>query len=115
LEWAWAVLNFLSGTATIVLWDGQSTAIVVGQVPIDAGGVTGSLRGEGANVALLTSGFTSNTATKITLGPDGGVIARETRAVSAACHAPAHALWLWKTVTAVLSCNRSNFLEIFSW
>jgi hypothetical protein len=110
-----AVVNFLTGTATVILWDGQSTATIVGHVPIDAGAVTGSLRPDGVNAVLLTSGFTSNTATKTTLDPAGSVVASATRAVSPACDGPAHALWLWNTIIAVLSCNRSNFLEVFAW
>jgi hypothetical protein len=109
------VVNFLSRTATIILWDGQSTATIAGHVAIDDGAVTGDLRPDGSNVALLTSGFESNTATKTTLAPDGGVVSAVTRAVSAACQAPAHALWIWGTRLAALSCNQSDSLEVFEW
>jgi hypothetical protein len=71
---------------------------------------------EGAGFTpFRTYGFTSNTVTKTTLDPAGNVVASATRAVSSACDGPAHALWLWNTVIAVLSCNRSNVLETFAW
>lgn len=104
-----AVSNFASDSLTIVTWDGQAAAAIVGTVSVGDGPVGIGLVADGANVKIISTGFNSNTFTVTTLGPAGNVLSNVTSPAPAGCTNPGHAIWLPGVAgTAVLTCKGSN-------
>jgi hypothetical protein len=105
-----AVSNFDSDSLTIVLWDGEATATIVGSQVVGDGPIGIDLRANGDNVEVISTGFNDNSFTVTTIAPDGSVLASETAAVPEECVNPGHAVWVDESGAgaAVVSCNGSD-------
>jgi hypothetical protein len=110
-----AVSNFGSDSLTIVRWNGQGTASIAATQTVGDGPVGISLRADGVNVLVISTGFNDNTHTITTIAPDGTVVSSVTSAAPDGCVNPGHALWLRSAPdTVVLTCKGSNAYALIS-
>jgi hypothetical protein len=104
-----AVSNFGGDSLTIVRWDGGTTISIAGTVAVGDGPVGIDLREDGANTAVISTGFNDDTVTVTVLAADGSVISNATTPAPTGCASPGHATWLRNTPgTAVVTCNGSS-------
>jgi hypothetical protein len=110
-----AVSNFGSDSLTIVLWNGRDTIAIAGSVTVGDGPVGIDLRADGANTAIVSTGFGDDTVTVTVRAPDGSPVSSTTDPVPAGCTGPGHAIWLRNTpTTAVVTCNGSSAYAVIT-
>jgi hypothetical protein len=110
--WVCVTANWESGNATILTWDGDENAAVVGTIPTGPNPLVPGIAAVDGDVRVVIPSFTTDAATAVLLdGATGAVLESASYDLAPGCVASS-ALILGEGDTAIATCNGLDALDV---